>query len=487
MKTALDSNLKTFLAATLLAAAGTPLFAAIDDYEEFVSENKDMKFVEVSSTTNSTDEDESIPAKPKARKKNTRVMSTEEDEVDDDEEYVRPKKTEFRKKKKRYADEDGEYMSAKKSKKKNVTSEKPEVKRKTVAIFVRNDSNKSELDDAAKQLEFALSAELNNGGFSVINHDLVVRNLNDYLGNPNAKYRKEAKEAQKDGVELSLFERASGLRMCEFIGADYIISVSFQSLGESKKKFSGYGIKTTNIVRTLRSNYNIYEGGTGAGTAGGVITSEFRFRESNGLTMESDDVLNGLIADAASQMASKLHKQNKENQIIAKNESAGEVRIIFVIEAMSFPEIKKDENGEYIVTTNAIPATIPYVTAEIDGVAQTIGGTIKLSKGLHTFYINQKDIEPIEKNIFVSGKKEQVIMLSLSLTDEARKRWKDDMEFMEKMKDRARESEGRLELKKAEAERMRGFAEALRNSHLKIDMGSRVDVKAEDINLKSKN
>ncbi len=343
--------------------------------------------------------------------------------------------------------------------------EKVPVALKKVAIFVRNDSGKDVLTNKVKFLESTLAARLNNMGFGVISHDLAVRNLNTYLGDPNAANRSLAEKVKtaisKEGADAKLFASASGLRMAELIGADYIMTVSYASLGTEKKSFSGYGIQTENLLYNLRSNYSLAEGGLGTGTAGGVIKSSKSVRQTENMITESDDVLNELIEDTAGQMANLLKTQKNAGQIIDKENASGEITLRFVIEAMSFPElIKKD--GEYIVGTNAIPATIPYVNAEIDGVTQTMGSTVSLSKGIHNLKINQTDIVPIERNIFVTGAPGQTISFTLSLTENARERWKKDMAFIQEMKRREK-------LTDAEVKKLEGIAEMYRNSGYKID------------------
>ena len=99
--------------------------------------------------------------------------------------------------------------------------------KKSVAIFVRNDSAKyAELLDANKKnLENILASHLNNSGFGVVSQDLVLRNLNAYLGDDNAKYKDDARRV-KDAIssdkplDMALFENASGLRLAEMIGVE---------------------------------------------------------------------------------------------------------------------------------------------------------------------------------------------------------------------------------------------------------------------------
>ncbi len=347
---------------------------------------------------------------------------------------------------------------------------------KKVVIYVRNDSGDPKLGKEVKNLEYALASRINNMGFGVINHDLVVRNLNSYLQDPNAQYRSEAsklKQSMKeDSLDMKLFENASGLRMSEFIGADYILSLSISNLGIEKRKFDAYGVKTTNVIYNLRSNYNLCEAGGAIGTAGGAIKATKAFRQSENLEIESSDIIFSLLEDTAGQMAVLLDKQNKANQIIAKEDVSGEIRILYAIEGMSFPELREREDGTYELGTQSIPATIAYVNAEIDGITQTIGSTISLSKGLHTLKINQKDIVPVEKNIFVTGKADQVIAFNLQLTEAARNRWKKDMEFVESLKEKAEDRKQQRMLNEAEAERLKGIAKMFEQSGFKVEVNA---------------
>ncbi len=343
---------------------------------------------------------------------------------------------------------------------------------KKVVIFVRDDTGQAIFKDKAKALEFSLSSRINNFGFAVINHDLVLRNLNEYLGDPNAKYRSDAeklkKNLQKESLGSKLFQESSGLRLSEMIGADYIISVSLASFGKENKSFNGYGIKADNTVYKLRSNYNLYEGGFGAGMVGGAINSEKVIRQTSNLKVNSDDIINELIDNTASEMASRLREQNASGKIVAKENATAVIKIQFVIRDMEIPEIV-NKDGKYVVSTNNIPVSIPFVNADIDGVSQTIGGEVSLSKGIHNLKILQRDIAPIEKNIFVTGKPNQVISFTLELNDEARKRWKSDMTFIEQMKDRARLSEERRIITEAEAQRIRGIGKMYEQSGFKVD------------------
>ena len=95
---------------------------------------------------------------------------------------------------------------------------------------------------------------------------------------------------------------------------------------------------------------------------------------------------------------------------------------------------------------------------------------------------NQKDIEPIEKTINVIENPDgQKFYFSLSLSDSARIRLKDDMAFIQAIKERAKASDDRRILTEAEAERLRGCAKMLEQSGYKIDIDHIPETKVQSI------
>lgn len=352
---------------------------------------------------------------------------------------------------------------------------------KKTVVFVSNDSSTPALDAGKKILETSISARLSTAGFNVIDADLALRSLNDYLGDANAKHRTLALALKKSMEDSSLgnkiFEDASGFRIAEILGADYVMAVSITGAGVETKAFGGYGVKTVSNVFKLRSNYKLYEAGEGAGTAGGAVMSSKIVRQTAELSTVSDDILNELFEDTAEQIAFLLGEENAKGKIIAKSEiSKGEVKISFQIEGFSFPEVTV-QNGVYRVHQTTLPVGINSVTADIDGIAYTLGEKVSLSKGIHMLKINQKDLESVEKNIFITGSPNQTLVLQLSLSDAARSRYKADMAFVEEIKNRAKLSDDRRILTEAEAERLKGIAKMFENSGFKIINDYKVDAK----------
>ncbi len=386
--------------------------------------------------------------------------------------------------------------------------------KKSVAIFVKNDSKIAELSQEKKNLENILSSMINNEGFAVVSSDLVLRKMNDYLSDENAKYKNEAQKLAESlkgnkTLDMKLFENASGLRIAEFMGADYVLVVSISNLGMKKANFSGYGISTKNTTYTLRCNYNLYESGMGFGAAGKNVKSQRTVRQSESIDIAYDtDMLAAMFEDCSEQMAAALAQQNKDNAIIAKQDSKAEIYIEVKVTAMRFPRVFNDE-GEFTIEESEVPLTLMTINADIDGVNHTLGqGKITLSKGIHYLKISHKDIEPIEKTINVTGEAGQKIVFEAALTDEAKARYKEDMDWMQKTIEKYRQMQRReaeanvaLQIKQgkaeaeiakirmmteaeatkikimseAEAAKLRGIAEMYKNSGYRVDQRSNVN------------
>ena len=345
---------------------------------------------------------------------------------------------------------------------------------KRVVVYARNDSGNAKLDGSVRFLERAVESRLNAAGFAVVDRELAVKSLQEYLDRPQAADKaavEKAKEIfEKSGFGANLFADASGLRVAEIIGADYVLTLGLGSFAVDKRLYSGYGISTDNENHVLRSNYSFGKiAGGGAGITGGAVKSSAVLRRTDGSLPDGGDILNSLVEDTARQVAMEVSKS-----LIVKNDTPdapqmSDVSIVFALEELYLPEfVKKD--GEFVLTGRNVPFHIPYVTALVDGVARTVGGSISLSKGLHTLKISQADIAPVEMHINVTGELGQRLALSLKISEDARRRWKDDLEFVEKIKARAARSDDLRKLTDAEAERLRGVGKSFENSGFKVNI-----------------
>lgn len=346
-----------------------------------------------------------------------------------------------------------------------------------VAIVVANDSGNSALDAKTKALEKSLSARLANEGFGIVDYDLAVRNLNDYLGDPNAKFRSSAAALKRaldsrESAGSMLISDASGVRLGGLVGADYILSVSVASYSVEKRKSSVYGVATENTVYKLRINSTLHVLSDSAySVAGASSVSEKTQRNTADISVSDDGVLYELVADAAERTAESFAFRSKRQPLATPVRTSGEIEILFTVEGLDMPEVVR-ENGKYVLSKNTLPVSVSSVSAEIDGIAQTLGGKISLPRGIHTLVIRQSGLEPLEKNINITGASGQRLTLSLRPDAATRAAFKEDAAFVEEMKRRAMASDSALEISAAEAERIRGAAKMYEQSGFKVDAKS---------------
>lgn len=359
--------------------------------------------------------------------------------------------------------------------------------KKTMAIFITNETSMPELNNAKNRLEKILSAHVNNSGFGVISHDLVLRNLNAYLGNPNAKYKNIGESLKKSicrekSLDSELFENASGLRIADFIGAEYILSVSISSFGKKAIKTNSYGVKTKNTIYTLRCNYNLFESSEGIGMTGQTAVAKKSFRHSENLEVEIDtEFINELLDECAKQMASSV--KESENDAVAAKKPKTLVFIEVNVPEMQLPQIIEDSNGNLAIKPAKTAASIEISDAVIDGVSCPVNnGETALSKGIHYLKIFHKDLLPIEKTINVNGESKQRFSFSASFSEDAKKRLKDDIMWMQNLSERMSEIKNKekitdahsysiKKLSDAEALKAKGIYEMLKKSgyNIKID------------------
>lgn len=349
-------------------------------------------------------------------------------------------------------------------------------RQKKVAVYARNDSGDRALDSKVRTFELAVAARLNNMGFGVIDRGIAAESLDAHLSPARAggdsPKATAAENAAKDSPGARLFKGASGLRVAELVGADYVLVVGFSGFGSERKSYRGYGIETSGQTFTLRADYALSGGTDAAGISGGSVRATKTLSRIPGLSVDSNDVLNELVENLADEAARSLSERVKPAELPSKAPARAEVEIVCTLDELSMPEVVF-EDGKYVLKPNLIPATVPYINAEIDGVAQTVGGRVSLARGLHILRVKQADIEPFEANIFATGAPNQILRFALKLSDSARARWKEDLEFLERVKRLALEASDASVLTRAQAERLMGIAEMYKNSGYNI----RIDAK----------
>ena len=344
--------------------------------------------------------------------------------------------------------------------------------RKSVAVFVRNDSSDPALDSTLKTVANLVSASINNAGFSVVDADLALKNLDAYTGAGRA----EAEQIAKSPVLAQMF------------GADYVLAVSLSNFAKNSNTSNLYGVRTQNNIYTLSCNYNLYEAGEGLGAAGGVVKSRKVVRRTQD-SSSTVDVMGELVEDCAGQIAESLVARESAGAVAAKKVGAGEVVLQVRAGTAEFPRLSENPDGTYALSVVKIPLELAVFSAEIDGVSQSVvDGKLRLAKGIHFVKIAHKDLEPIEKTINITGESGQQIVFDAQMTEAAKARMRSDMQWFQQF---ARQQglikhEGdmldadvgaKVKLNDAEAAKIGAIGEMLKNS------GYKMDVKVDSKNL----
>ena len=304
--------------------------------------------------------------------------------------------------------------------------------RKSVAVFVRNDSSDPALDSTLKTVANLVSASINNAGFAVVDADLALKNLDAYTGAGRAEAEQIAKSpVRAQTPDETLLKNVSGLRLAQMFGADYVLAVSLSNFAKNSNTSNLYGVRTQNNIYTLSCNYNLYEAGEGLGAAGGVAKSRKVVRRTQD-SSSTVDVMGELVEDCAGQIAESLVARESAGAVAAKKVGAGEVVLQVRAGTAEFPRLSENPDGTYALSVVKIPLELAVFSAEIDGVSQSVvDGKLRLAKGIHFVKIAHKDLEPIEKTINITGESGQQIVFDAQMTEAAKARMRSDMQWFQ--------------------------------------------------------
>lgn len=226
-----------------------------------------------------------------------------------------------------------------------------------------------------------------------------------------------------------LSDNTSALRLAQNLGADFILIPSITTYGTEKKTYSGDGINTINVVHNLRVSYKIVEAGAGGAVKGGTAMASKTIRQSDNLQVESNDVINELLDDAAGQLADSLVR----NAGSLPAEVAKDKQVNFSIvcsmtdvggEPMTVPDLRVTDDNRVLETNKKLQIEPMDVTVELDGV--TIGsapGAFQAYPGLHKLRLSREGFQNWERTINIYN--QQTLKVALQMTDAGYARWKD--------------------------------------------------------------
>lgn len=342
----------------------------------------------------------------------------------------------------------------------------PNDNRRMTAIFTANHADKS-LDDKLASLEDYISSRISEKGFSAISREVATAAASSLL-----------KDSQQTDIDKALNNNASVLRLAQMLGANYIIMATISSYGTDKKTTEAYDVKTVEVTTTLRVSYKILDGIQG-GTLGGdtfKVSSTKRFTENS--RSESTDIINDLLDEASVKIAESAG--NKTIRTIVASSKLAEFTVACGMQDLvqlpvTVPDIRLTTDNTVVVGKERIPVLALNVMVELDGAG--IGSTpasFKVPPGLHKIRLRRDGFKDYEGTITVN--QGQTFSVSLQMTDAGYQRWKDNTTFLNSI-------ETGKKLTDAEAERIRGEAQKLRQSGNLVNI--KVDTKENEKHYKS--
>ncbi len=300
------------------------------------------------------------------------------------------------------------------------------------AIFVQNRAG-HEFSEKLDYLNDLITAGLTNKGFSIIDRQLVA-----------AKFKEESKRDRQIAKALRAVEDAaagkgqaasvedaiggaSALRIAQMIGADYMVVATVSSAGSEKRDFKGYGIENTSIIHSVRVSLKVLEGNQGGSLYADMVTAKKQFMVGPNLTIETTELVNGLLDEAAQMISSRV---------------AEKVSAIREMKVKSVPVVQ--------VSISSDP---PGVTIELDGaVLGSTPGSFNVPPGLHQLRLTQQWLNTWERTVNITPN--QTLSIKMELSDAGLARFA----TLERFKQEMAHAKQNTELEKKEREAAIGIA-----------------------------
>jgi hypothetical protein len=367
------------------------------------------------------------------------------------------------------------------------------------AIFVENRAGPA-FNDKVEVLEDLLTSRITGKGFSVISREDAINALKTYssvevtaasgtavsakVATPAGQTGVAAEVVKATGAEISatpatikadqaLSDSSSALRLAQNLGADYLLVASITSFGTEKKTYEDAGLKTVNVINTLRVSYKVLDGVQAGSLIADTVkaTKTTRFTENS--QTEDSALIDDLLDDAATQVAENAG--GKQSTIATASVLPNSVEITvscgmqdLVNLPVSVPDIRVLDDGTVFVSTNRLGIQVLDATVEMDGIAiGSAPGKFKVHPGLSKMKITREGFAPWERTVNCSDG--QKFNVALQMSEEGYARWKNNTTFLFGIETGKKLTGGAVDM-------MGGLAQALRQSGYRVD--TRSDVKA---------
>jgi len=335
------------------------------------------------------------------------------------------------------------------------------------ALFVEVPSTKIDPSHADYARD-KIAAELTKLNFPIITHEAVV-NAVGQISDPNHK------NAHKSLSENNMQSLA------QLLSADYFICFTLNDFRTESKDLPRFDRKI--FTHSLSANFRVVSSTTAASSFGESLTATKKIPVTSNIQIEvsKSGLINNLIDDVSEQLSAYILKKQsvRKSQAIPTNSSLyprnttassnlaegnGKVMIQISgkIQGIAWPEIKKNENGEVILSGVAHKFEATDAEVEIDGVFVgncSSENSLPVSPGIRRLRVSRGGYVAVEKTINAyDGLK---LSIQLQPTEQEIREWKEQLAFLQQIKIGEK-------LTEAEVLKAKGVYEFLKNSKFEV-------------------
>ncbi len=279
------------------------------------------------------------------------------------------------------------------------------------------------------------------------------------------KYPAEpSKGPSSEKLDNLLSDNTSALRLAQMMGADYIVVASITSFGTERKVFKAYGVETANLITHLRVTCKILEGIQGGTLVADTVKVSKSERFTERSHIESSDVVNELLDEAACKIAESLDKKHIPQLPLKPN--LVEITIACGMQDLaqlpiSVPDVRVTKDGTITMEKDNLDIQVLDVTVELNGVViGSAPGSFKAPPGLNKIRLSREGFKDWERTINIY--EGQILKVALQMNEAGYARWKDNTAFLQYLKSGEKLTDATTEL-------IKGSAQMLRQSGFKID------------------
>ncbi len=316
------------------------------------------------------------------------------------------------------------------------------------ALFVQNRAGEI-YENKIDVLNDLITTRLTEKGFSVLDKQYVAQRFRE-ARDRDAEMKKTVEALTGGEVNFTIddaLKDSSALRLAQMIGADYLIVASINSVGHTTKKFKGketlYGVDNEVTDYTLRVALKVLEAGQGGSIYGDTVKATERIPQTDNLEIQSSDILNNLLDEAAVEVADNIGGRVEE---IRMARMAVPVAVPFTVSVNGIEGATITLDGAALGTTGEGPANLAA------------------APGIHLMKVTRQWFTPWEKPINIYA--DQKLDITLKLSDAGIERFQDLEGFKTEMAIAREQSDADAYTKRLLAE---GEKTRLEASYEKVD------------------